>query len=367
MSILFEQAGARLQHSVARIDDLCLRLSASAALPHMRCRILAGFLLAQMILITLGVLVAPAPLALSLTLVLAWQGAVAWLLAQGVAARLCAHLAVLGLAGCCAAGAWSIGAKIPLELPFALPLCAFCLIGQRAGYSWLAVTLLAAPLLSALSVDTVAPAVWQRWHTLPGAIVWMSALIALGLYDFCNGLLNQRLQKSCEENAARITTDAVTGLANRAALHQRLREAMEHARRNGTLVGVVTVRLDNWPQLLASGGGKNADAILRESAQRIQNSLRQTDLAGRAEPAEFELVLCNLKSRRGMEVVIRRLQLAFNEPIALAGGQCTVRATVGAAVFPYDAELSDDLFDIARAEGETLRFRSPRALVQVLG
>jgi diguanylate cyclase (GGDEF)-like protein len=188
----------------------------------------------------------------------------------------------------------------------------------------------------------------------------------LGLYAYCNALLERQLQQRCAQ-AANSITDEVTGLARREYLLHRLTETLEHARRNGTLVGIITISLDNWAQLAALNGTANCALMLRETAVRIQNCLRQTDLAARVNTAEFALVLCNLKSRRGMETVIRRLQLALNESIALPNGQGVVRATVGAAVFPFDAELPDDLFEAARADAETLRFRSPRALLQALG
>jgi|GEM_PF-5934744 len=67
-----------------------------------------------------------------------------------------------------------------------------------------------------------------------------------------------------------------------------------------------------------------------------------------------------------MEVVIGRVQQALAETVDLPQGACSLRALIGAAVFPFDAKLPQDLLDAARGDAEMLLRHRPAASVAVV-
>lgn len=159
----------------------------------------------------------------------------------------------------------------------------------------------------------------------------------------------------CERRGPLPPRPAPADLADAGTLQRWLLAALAQARRDGTLVGAVCIRVDNWPQLLASLGPHAAQLVLAEAGSRLRECSRQTDLAAYTGGSEFVLILCGLDSRRGMAAALQRLQQLFSTPVALPATQCTLRTSVGTALFPFDAELPEDLLEAARVDGEPRR------------
>jgi len=130
-------------------------------------------------------------------------------------------------------------------------------------------------------------------------------------------------------------TDPLTGLANRAALDERLHHELARADALGTSVSFVIADIDNFKQINDLYGHQTGDDILRAVASVLAESCRELDLAARFGGEEFVLLLPGTQlgnARRVAERVRRRL-----ESIEVPGptGEITrVTASLGAAEFP---------------------------------
>src|SRR5262249_19032956 len=69
------------------------------------------------------------------------------------------------------------------------------------------------------------------------------------------------------------THDALTGLPNRAGMHDRLRRALDDAHRSGTTLGVVFLDLNGFKGVNDRLGHEAGDQVLQVTAQRLAGAV----------------------------------------------------------------------------------------------
>ena len=140
--------------------------------------------------------------------------------------------------------------------------------------------------------------------------------------------------------------DALTGLANRTLLHERLGKAISHARRAGTSVIVLCLDLDGFKAVNDLHGHAAGDRLLREVAARLSGNTRETDIAARLGGDEFVVVQsCATAPGPAARALAERLSALLAEPYTLnsEGVQGHVTASIGAALFPGDGPTPAEL------------------------
>ncbi|NGX16270.1 EAL domain-containing protein [Wenzhouxiangella sp. XN24] len=137
--------------------------------------------------------------------------------------------------------------------------------------------------------------------------------------------------------------DALTGLPNRILFRDRLTMALEQASRSLAQVAVVFLDIDHFKRINDTLGHPAGDDLLRTIAHRLQSSVRGCDTLARMGGDEFTLVLTGLTGSTDAAVVIRKLRARLSEPMALAGRQTMVTASIGIAMYPGDGREMDDL------------------------
>jgi len=137
-------------------------------------------------------------------------------------------------------------------------------------------------------------------------------------------------------------TDALTNLANRRALDERLDVEVEHARRLGTNLGFVIADIDNFKSINDRYGHQTGDDVLRAVARVFADAVRELDLPGRYGGEEIGVVLpgTNLNGSRNTAERIRKLvdELELTTP---AGEPIRVTASFGAACFPTHGSVEE--------------------------
>ncbi len=128
----------------------------------------------------------------------------------------------------------------------------------------------------------------QRMYAFTALLV----VTVLGLTFGAANLLRQRDRLTQQlERLAR--TDALTGMANRHVWNERLDQALENTRRSSQPLTVAMMDLDHFKAFNDAYGHPAGDALLRETAQAFENTLRQGDLIARYGGEEFSLLLPN--------------------------------------------------------------------------
>ena len=143
--------------------------------------------------------------------------------------------------------------------------------------------------------------------------------------------------------------DLLTGLPNRALLHDRLEFILGTARRRGTRAALLFIDLDNFKVVNDSLGHDAGDALLKIIAERVSRALRSVDVVSRHGGDEFLVVLPDLDDEQGAVPVAEKLLAAITEPMDLEGQSVSVSASIGISVFPRDGDSARDLIKNADA------------------
>ena len=128
--------------------------------------------------------------------------------------------------------------------------------------------------------------------------------------------------------------DALTGLANRVLLAQRLSEAIAHAAHSQKMLALVYLDLDGFKSVNDTYGHEAGDMLLISVAQRMQAVLREGDTLARIGGDEFVAVLVDLTAPEDSLPVMQRMLHAASQAVPVHGLQVQVSASVGATYFP---------------------------------
>jgi diguanylate cyclase (GGDEF)-like protein/PAS domain S-box-containing protein len=133
--------------------------------------------------------------------------------------------------------------------------------------------------------------------------------------------------------------DALTGLANRAQLDERLAVAIADAQRFGDILGMGYLDLDEFKPINDRFGHDVGDDVLIEVGRRLKEEVRIQDTVARIGGDEFVMILPRLATSDELGLVAERLVARIQEPIVALGHTVQITATVGLARF--DAEHDD--------------------------
>jgi diguanylate cyclase (GGDEF)-like protein/excisionase family DNA binding protein len=142
-------------------------------------------------------------------------------------------------------------------------------------------------------------------------------------------------------------TDALTGLYNHRYLHERLSEELHRAREAEHPLSVLFCDLDHFKSYNDTHGHSAGDAVLREVAHLIEQSLRNVDIAGRYGGEEFVVLLVETGREAALTVAERIRERIRSAGFSAEGSALTV--SIGVAGYPEDAERRELLLEKADA------------------
>ncbi|NDY95604.1 diguanylate cyclase domain-containing protein [Wenzhouxiangella limi] len=138
--------------------------------------------------------------------------------------------------------------------------------------------------------------------------------------------------------------DALTGLPNRARLTGLLAEAMREANRKGTLVGLLFIDLDHFKPVNDAHGHAVGDLLLVQVARRINNALREPDIAARFGGDEFLALLHNLSAPEEAQAIAERIIEQIRRPFQVDKHELSIACSIGIALYPEDGRDEPELF-----------------------
>jgi diguanylate cyclase (GGDEF)-like protein/PAS domain S-box-containing protein len=131
--------------------------------------------------------------------------------------------------------------------------------------------------------------------------------------------------------------DPLTGLANRTLLRDRLEHALARSGRERGATAVLFIDLDNFKQVNDTHGHAAGDAVLVDTARRLQTAVRPGDTIARIGGDEF-VAVCEDIDEEAVLAVGRRLQEAIWAPLTAGGAQHALSASIGIAIGDRDPD-----------------------------
>ena len=175
--------------------------------------------------------------------------------------------------------------------------------------------------------------------SLYGAVILALAACAggLGVWNRC---LRRALDARVRHFAAR---DPLTTLPSRLLLTDRLSQAIVAANRYGGTVGVLAVGVDRFTAINNTFGHDAGDALLRQAAERLRESVGALDTVGRFGGDEFTIILADAKDTDRVATTARRILARFAEPFHAREHDVYCTASLGIAMHPADGGTAEAL------------------------
>jgi len=153
--------------------------------------------------------------------------------------------------------------------------------------------------------------------------------------------------------------DSLTGLGNRRLFAERMELAIAQARRRDGRIGVLFLDLDHFKRINDTLGHSVGDDLLRQVADRLVRTLRDSDLISRVGDEEsdstvsrlggdeFTVLLSELRDPRDLAAVASRVLAALRRPFDVRSHELVIGASIGIASWPTDGDTLDALLSNA--------------------
>ena len=174
-----------------------------------------------------------------------------------------------------------------------------------------------------------------RTHALPDG----------GFVQTYTDVTEQRLAHAQVQHLAH--HDALTGLANRMELRQRMARIIDGGAGDADLTALIIVDLDGFKPINDTLGHDVGDQLLIEVAGRLKALMRASDVVARLGGDEFVILLTKLRERGDVQSFAERLLRRLADPVQVDGQQIRIGASLGIAFYPRDGLDVDTLLNQA--------------------
>ncbi|WP_300341631.1 PAS domain S-box protein [Accumulibacter sp.] len=137
--------------------------------------------------------------------------------------------------------------------------------------------------------------------------------------------------------------DSLTGLPNRLLLGDRLRKALQRARRDGKGLAVLFIDLDRFKNINDTLGHEVGDRVLCEVARRLGGLMREADTVGRLGGDEFLIVIEDFVEPSAVSHIADKILNALQGSPVTVEHEFFVGASIGISLFPQDGDDGETL------------------------
>ncbi len=169
-------------------------------------------------------------------------------------------------------------------------------------------------------------------------------------------------QKSAEKRFLHLAHyDDLTQLPNRVMFIKHLNQILSSSKRHKQHCALLFIDLDHFKSVNDTIGHQGGDDLLRETAKRLTSTLRQEDIIARLSGDEFALLLYHHNSHEqasyAASIIANKVIALLAEAFYIQRREVFIGASIGVAIYPEDAENSQDLLkhaDIAMYQAKNL-------------
>ena len=138
--------------------------------------------------------------------------------------------------------------------------------------------------------------------------------------------------------------DELTGLANRSLLNDRFDKAIARAYRYGTLLAVYVVDMNQTKDINDNLGHAAGDEVIKGVAQRLKQSVRESDTVARTGGDEFVILGEGIDLEKGAWALGEKITQSIKAtPFTVQGSAVFQEVSVGFSVYPLDSRDKEEL------------------------
>jgi diguanylate cyclase (GGDEF)-like protein/PAS domain S-box-containing protein len=145
-------------------------------------------------------------------------------------------------------------------------------------------------------------------------------------------------KKTVEQMAYLAHYDSLTGLPNRTLFHQRLAHALSIAERPGRSLEILFLDLDRFKEINDTLGHATGDLVLKETAERLQSILRESDTVARLGGDEFVVLVENVDEPHRGGTIAAKILAALAPPFMRDRHPLHITTSIGISSFPTDGK-----------------------------
>lgn len=190
--------------------------------------------------------------------------------------------------------------------------------------------------------------IWDRRKNGEIYVEWMSIKVLKGengeISRFVAMFSDITQRKEDDERFKHLAHyDVLTGLPNRLLFGDRLSQALSKAKREKSELAILFIDLDKFKPINDNFGHDVGDMLLREVAQRLTGSVRESDTVSRLGGDEFVVLIPEVGTADDALNVAEKVLTTIRLPYALAGHTVSISASIGIALFPQHGDTGSDL------------------------
>lgn len=160
-------------------------------------------------------------------------------------------------------------------------------------------------------------------------------------------LLHDEARNTAKALESMALHDALTGVANRHLLADRISAALANARRNNGSMAILYLDLDGFKQINDTLGHGVGDALLKMVAGRLATAVREEDTVGRLGGDEFVIALWNVSCFDDVVTVASKLIRLVSMPYVIENHNVSMTTSVGIGIYPTHGADAKSLMERA--------------------
>ncbi|WJG10897.1 EAL domain-containing protein [Aliiglaciecola sp. LCG003] len=168
--------------------------------------------------------------------------------------------------------------------------------------------------------------------------------------QFLVGKFELKQAETCTKALTQLAyKDTLTGLANRSLFNQLFDYEISQAQRLELRFAVLFIDLDRFKRINDNLGHDAGDALLLTVAERLQKTLRKSDVVARLGGDEFVVIMNNIKDSETIATVTEKLIREIKKPVKSGANIMDVGCSVGISVYPDNGKTAEELLQHADA------------------
>jgi len=173
--------------------------------------------------------------------------------------------------------------------------------------------------------------------------------------------LEDQLHEASEALQVETSRDTLTGLWNRSSILEILQREIHRGGRQNSSLTILMIDIDDLRQINHQHGHLAGDAVMREMARRIRNSIRVYDSLGRYSGGQFVIVSPDCDRSGAMSQAQRIQSIVSEETFKTFKGDFPVTISTGIAV-GSSSHQADELISAADAALAEARKAGPNRI-----